>query len=109
MLSTKLLHFDLFGSNINFYYRGMEKFHTTWGCIVTFIIVLTYLAMVSVKCIEFFGETDGIDHFSETYQSINESIDLMKLGFSFAVENVDQTMGKLEAFQVRWSGIDGSK
>ena len=98
MLSSKLLRFDLFGSNINFYYRGIEKFHTAWGCTVTIFIVLTYLTMVSVRFIEFFGETDGIEHFSERYQSIDEPIDLKELGFSFAVENVDQTVGKLEAY-----------
>ena len=98
MLFTKFLQFDLFGSNINFYYRGMEKFHTAWGCTVTFFIVLIYLTMVGIRFIEFFGETDGIEHFSERYQSLNESIELMDLGFSFAVENVDQTMGKIEAY-----------
>ena len=40
---------------------------------------------------------------------MNQRIDLQSIGFSFAVDNLDPRIGKIEAFQVTWSGVDGAK
>ena len=42
-------------------------------------------------------------------QSHDQVMDLENLGFSFAVEKIDPTLGRIEAKQVRWSGLDGKK
>ena len=62
---TKLQSFDIFGADVNFYYKGEDKFKTPWGCIVTIFVALSYLSMVSLKLIEFNGGFDGIEFFSE--------------------------------------------
>ena len=38
-----------------------------------------------------------------------EEIDLVELGFSFAVEDLDPTLGRIEAYQVDWAGSTGIK
>ena len=61
---TKLKNLDAFGADIEFYYKGRNKYYTVWGCVVTAFVALAYLIMVGLKCTEFFGETDGIEQFS---------------------------------------------
>ena len=65
--------------------------------------------MVSLKMIEFFGVTDPIEYFSETPQSMQEIIDLKKIGFSFAVESIEKELGEVVVNQYRWSGLTGEK
>ena len=48
------------------FYKGQAYFNTYWGCSVTIFVILGYMVMVSLKWIEFFGETDPIAYFSET-------------------------------------------
>ena len=38
-----------------------------------------------------------------------EEIDLVELGFSFAVEDLDPKYGRIEAYQVNWDGSTGIK
>ena len=76
---------------------------------MTVFVAVVYLIMVTLKWTEFFGETDPVNYFSETRQSMEHPIDLTKLGFSFAVENLDANFGVIEASQIHWSGIDGVK
>ena len=40
---------------------------------------------------------------------MQERIELSQLGFSFGIENVDADVGRIEAHQVNWSGVDGEK
>ena len=65
--------------------------------------------MVSLKWIEFFGETDPIEYFSEAQQSMFDSIDLHEPGFSFALDSIEEQYGSLKATQVNWSGQNGVK
>ena len=65
--------------------------------------------MVSLKWIEFFGETDPIEYFSEARQNIDDLIDLNSMGFTFAVENIDAKYGRVEVSHMTWSGLDGVK
>ena len=65
MFKEKLKKFDIYGTNVELFYKGSAKFNTHWGCIVTFFIIICYMLMVGLKWIEFFGETDPIQHFSE--------------------------------------------
>ena len=67
------------------------------------------MVMVSLKWIEFFGETDPIAYFSETRQDMDQKIDLQKLNFSFAVDNLDARIGTVEVTQISWNGLDGKK
>ena len=65
-IKGKLQRFDLFGRDVNFFYKGSEYFSTKWGCFMTFLVSVCYLMMISLKWTEFFGETDPIEYFSET-------------------------------------------
>ena len=40
---------------------------------------------------------------------MDEPIDLTKIGFSFAIENLEANIGLIEASQVYWSGSTGEK
>ena len=76
-MQVKRLHsFDFFATNINFYYKGLERFSTGWGRFVTASVVVGYSALVGLKFTEFFGETDPIQYFSETHQNMQDTIDL---------------------------------
>ena len=61
------------------------------------------------KLIEFWDETDPIEYFSETRQGFDLPINLNELGFTFAVESIEARIGRIEAVQVRWDGLDGIK
>ena len=52
---------------------------------ITMLVAIAYLLMLTLKFIEFFGETDPIEYFSETKQDMNQMITLSEIGFSFAV------------------------
>ena len=107
MFGKWLKQFDVYGADISFYYKGEGKFHTAWGCIVTLFVAMVYLFMISLKFIEFFDETDPIEQLSEAIQSLDEVIDLTSNGFSFAVENIDERIGKIQAYQVKWDVYNG--
>ena len=109
MLGKKLQKFDIFGRDVNFFYKGQEYFSTRWGCIMSIFVTVFYLIMVSLKWTEFFGETDPLAYFSETRQSMEYPINLTELGFTFAVDNLEASIGQIEATQVHWSGKDGVK
>ena len=67
MLVDKLIKkLDIFGHNVEFFYKGSAYFNTGWGCSVTCFVIIAYMVMISLKWIEFFGETDPIAYFSET-------------------------------------------
>ena len=51
---------------MEFFYKGSAYFNTGWGCSVTCFVIIAYMVMISLKWIEFFGETDPIAYFSET-------------------------------------------
>ena len=105
----KLLQLDIFGRGVEFFFKGQQEFKTKWGCVVTAFIVTTYLIIFLLRLTEFFGETDPIEYFSQTRQSMDERIDLNKLGFTFAVENIEARIGRIEVSQVDWDGTDGIK
>ena len=100
----KLQRLDIFGREVNFFYKGQEYFSTRWGCIVTIFVAVFYMIMVGLKWTEFFGETDPVEYFSETRQSMKEPINLAEIGFSFAIENLEANLGQIEATQTHWSG-----
>ena len=70
MLGNKLKKCDLFGRDVNFFYKGEEYYSTNWGVFVSFLVSTAIIVMVSLKMIEFFGVTDPIEYFSETPQNI---------------------------------------
>ena len=110
-LKERLKRFDIFGAKVEFFYQGKSFFNTIWGFLVTSLVCIGYISMVSLKWIEFFGETDPIDHFSETAQDMDtKTLRLQELGFSFAIDDsLDPRIGSIEASQVTWSGTDGVK
>ena len=65
-MKERLIKCDQFGREVHFFYQGQEKYRTGCGATVTFILAIGYLLLVSLKLIEFFGETDPIEYFSET-------------------------------------------
>ena len=73
---NRLKHLDFFGTEVNFFYKGAERFSTGWGRFVSVSVMLGYITLVGLKFTEFFGETDQIHYFSETRQSMQESIEL---------------------------------
>ena len=101
----RLKKFDIFGRDVHFFYKGQAKYHTKCGCFMTFFVVICYVIVVCFKWIEFVGETDSIEYFSEARQDMNERIDFQSLGFSFAIDNLEPRFGKIEAAQVSWNGI----
>ena len=109
MLGNKLKKCDLFGRDVNFFYKGEEYYSTNWGVFVSFLISTAILVMVSLKMIEFFGVTDPIEYFSETPQNMQEIIDLKANGFSFAVESIEKELGEILVDQIDWNGLTGDK
>ena len=63
---SKLKKCDQFGRDVNFFYKGEEQYRTAWGTMITMLVAIAYLLMLTLKFIEFFGETDPIEYFSET-------------------------------------------
>ena len=61
---------DQFGRNVNFFYKGEEKYRTGWGTAVTFLVALVLLLFFALKLTEFFGETDPIEYFHESRQDV---------------------------------------
>ena len=102
--------FDLFGTDIKFFYKGREVYTTVCGSIVTLLAMVAYLTLVGIKMNEFFGMTDPDQYFTETYQSLQEPIELTELGFSFAIENIPVSLDAIvELHQVEWDGLSGVK
>ena len=64
MLAKRVKRLDLFGTNINFTYRGDDYFTTGCGSGVTVFATIGFLFLASMKFIEFFGETDPIEYMT---------------------------------------------
>ena len=72
-------------------------------------VTIAYMFVVSLKWVEFFGETDPIEYFSEGKQSMLEPINMSELGFIFAIDSIDERLGTIKVTHVDWSGTDGVK
>ena len=96
MIAHRMKRCDLFGRDVQFYYRGENQFTTGWGSIVTFLVAVGYLIILFYKFIEFFGETDPVQYFSEAQQDFGLTIDLNSFEFYFAVEAIDPEIGEIE-------------
>ena len=59
--------------------------------------MIAFMTMTSLKFVEFFGDTDPIEYFILAKQDIGEPIDLTDLGFTFAVEDIHESIGWVEA------------
>ena len=70
-LNYKLLkNIDIFGKNIQLYYKGKEKKNTYFGSILTIIYGLIYIAFISYKLYRMFTKKDLT--FYDTYAYIDE-------------------------------------
>ena len=92
---TKVKECDLFGRPINFFYNGNAEYTTRWGCFVTGFVVIAFMTMTSLKFVEFFDETDPIEYFALKGQDQTVPIDLTAIGFTFAVEAIDEKIGSI--------------
>ena len=99
----------MFGTNVQFTYRGQDYYTTNCGRVTTFFAVAAYITLGCLKFIEFFGSTDDIEYVAIKGRDMTESIDLRELGFNFAVEDLDPKYGTIEAYQVKWNGQSGVK
>ena len=86
----------MLGRNINLFYKGEEQYKTYLGTAVTFIVATGVLLMISLKFVEFFGEVDPISYFLESRQDMDEIIDFTEIGFSFAIETIEEEYGSIE-------------
>ena len=93
---TKVKECDLFGRPINFFYNGNNEYTTRWGCFITGFVLIVFMTMTSLKFVEFFGDTDPIEYFILARQDPGELINLTELGFTFAVEDIDESIGWVE-------------
>ena len=109
MFAERLKKFDLFGRSIKFTYQGIDYFTTNCGRAVTFLTVLAFLLLMSLKFVEFFGEHDSILYLNSSGQSADALMDLQELNFSLAIEELEPRFGTLELSHVDWSGEDGIK
>ena len=75
----------------------------------TFFVGIVCTIVLTLRLVEFFAETDPIEYFSETSQDLLEEINLREIGFSFAIEQIEEEFGSIEVHRIDWSGIDGSK
>ena len=109
--------YDMFGTDIKFFYKGQEVYTTVFGSVISILAMLAYFSLVVIKMNEFFGMTDPDQYFTETHQSFEEPIGLTELGFSFVVENVPSSYRSsdedeemvVELHQVEWNGQTGVK
>ena len=107
----------MFGTDIKFFYKGQEQYRTYCGGILTVFAKLAYLYVIVIKFINFIAMTDPDRYFTETHQSFDEPIDLVELGFTFAVENTSSVTNienaderfVIELHQVEWDGHSGEK
>ena len=66
--------------------------------------MMTFLTIRTIKL------AHGIDpFFSSTTLAQENEIDLLELGFAFAVENIDPTIGTVFAYHADWLPYGGSK
>lgn len=107
----RLKDYDMFGTDIKFFYKGQEVYTTMCGSVVTMVALVAYLTLAIIKSIEFFGMTDPDMFFTETHQSYEEPLDLTELGFSFAIENFPSEESGLvvELHSISWDGYTGEK
>ena len=106
-ISKRLKQLDLFGTTVNFTYRGDDYYTTRCGSSVTILAVTIFVILAGIKFVEFFGSTDPIEYMTEAKQPMDEKIDLDSLGFTFAIEKLDPAYGRLVVEQVVWDGITG--
>ena len=62
---------------------------------MSFTVIVGFLIMASLKFVEFFDETDPIEYFALKGQDQTVPIDLTAIGFTFAVEAIDEKIGSI--------------
>ena len=100
---------DLFGSSVRLTYKGEEKFSTPCSQASSVLVLTLYLILLGIKITEFVAQHDPLQFVSIQTQSMDQSLDLTALGFSFAVLAPEASLGRLEAHHVAWSAKDGVK
>ena len=79
MFLDRLKTFDLFGSKIYFTYKGIDYFTTNCGRFVTLLTILSFLTLMLLKLIEFFGEHDAILYMNTSMLPLGTVLNLQEL------------------------------
>ena len=98
---------DFYGEKVEFTFKNKTYFQTYLGGIVSifaFILMMTFLIVSTIKLL---GHLDP--YFSSTNLAQSESIDLVQLGFMFAIRDVDPTIGTIHAQHTQWGAFGSGK
>ena len=92
---------DIFGERVEFTFRKKTKFKTWIGASISCIMCsffFTFLVLRTVKLV-----TSDDPFFSLTTMGVtDQNMDIWKLDFMFAVENIDPRAGRISAQHVTW-------
>ena len=85
---------DLFGQQVALTFRGKDMFHTKIGCAATWCLLVFFSIITMMKITEFSLQSSELFMVTQTPYR-DEFIDLGAYNFMFAVQNVDETVGRL--------------
>ena len=92
---------DFFGGTIGFTFKGKKSHTTMLGGVCSMISVFILIMYYTIKSVDFFGRLDPSISMVENFQDSSKSIDLTALGYRFAIERFDESLGEYQLFQFR--------
>ena len=99
-MSEFLKEIDIYGSQMGFTFKGNATYSTLCGRTCSVLSFMFLIFFYSFKTLDFLGKVDPrISMVEDTYDPTT-MFDLHKLGFRFAVRNIDPKYGRLDVKKI---------
>ena len=94
---------DMFGPEISLTFQGQRQFKTKFGGIVSVLTITLFFIIVAIKAEQILvGFQTAAFFTTKTTHDVNDPINLKELDYTFAVNEIDPTIARLNVFAVDW-------
>ena len=97
---------DLFGSSVNFGIRGKKKMTSQAGIVISLLAMILFASFFIVRTIKLLESDDPVIQHT-VVNNEGEEIDLWKLGYFFAITEIDPRIATLKVTHTSWDAETG--
>ena len=94
---------DIFGPEVALTFQGQRQYKSNFGGVASLICYCTVFFIMVLKTKELLlGHEEAAHYMTETVADDTEAIDLVDLQFTFALNQIDLSKGRISVKQVIW-------
>ena len=93
---------DIFGQSVQLTFRNESKYKTSIGGIASIFYITVLTVLIAIKALQFTDVENAHIQITNSMDDDDEPLELFKLNYRFAVEQIDQRVGQFQAWQADW-------